>query len=107
MCVRLIVDAMRANPRMNQLWKQNSSKRKVRHHITVYDPNVGEHAHDLIWDTVEQCYRHRVLRRVFYDSDEDAVEDVNEVAVDDEMDYEDKDGDEVEDEDINHPNLFF
>ena len=23
------------------------------------------------------------------------------------MDYEDKDGDEVEDEDINHPNLFF
>lgn len=36
-----------------------------------------------------------------------AVEDVNEVAVDDEMDYEDKDGDEVEDEDINHPNLFF
>lgn len=36
-----------------------------------------------------------------------AVEDVNEVVVDDEMDYEDKDGDEVEDEDINHPNLFF
>ena len=64
MCVGLIVDAMRANPRMNQLWKQNSSKRQVQHHITVYDPNVGEHAYDLILD-VEQCYWHRVLRRLF------------------------------------------
>ena len=49
----------------------------------------------------------RFKKSFFYDSDEDAVKDVNEVAVDDEMDYEDKDGDEVEDEDINHPNLFF
>ena len=98
MCVGQIVDAMRANPK-NQLWLQNESNREDLDYIPVFDPRVDDHAYDLLLNGIEQCYWNRVLRRVFYDSDEDdvedAVEDVNE-DVDEEMGYEDEDEDEDE-----------
>ena len=93
---------MRANPK-NQLWLQNKSNREDLDYIPVFDPRVDDHVYDLLINGIEQCYWNRVLRRVFYDSDEDAVEDVKEDAVEDvnedvdeEMGYEDEDEDEDE-----------
>ncbi|KAL0003362.1 hypothetical protein SO802_017143 [Lithocarpus litseifolius] len=64
---------------------------------------VDDHAYDLLINGIEQCYWNRVLMRVFYNSDEDDIEDVKEDAVEDvnkdvdeEMGYEDEDEDEAE-----------
>ena len=105
---------MKANPK-NQLWLQNESNFEDLDCIPVFYSTIDDHAYDLLINGIEQCYWYRVLRRVFYDSDEDdvedvkeddvedadedvkedAIEDVNE-DVDEEMDYEDED--EAEDD---------
>lgn len=104
---------MRANPK-NQLWLQNKSNREDLDYIPVFDPRVDDHVYDLLINGIEQCYWNRVLRRVFYDSDEDAVEDVKEDAVEDvnedvdeEMGYEDEDEDEFDEFDKLHDPHFF
>lgn len=104
---------MRANPK-NQLWLQNKSNREDLDYIPVFDPRVDDHVYDLLINGIEQCHWYRVLRRVFFDSDEDDVEDVKEDAVEDvnedvdeEMDYEDEDEAEDDEYDKLHDPHFF
>ena len=108
---------MKANPK-NKLWLQNESNREDLDYIPVFDSTVDDHAYDLLINGIEQCYWYRVLRRVFYDSDEDDVEDVNEDVkedavedfnedVDEEMDYEDEDEAEDDEYDKLHDPHFF
>ena len=104
---------MRANPK-NQLWLQNEANREDLDYIPVFDSTVDDHAYDLLINGIEQCHWYRVLRRVFFDSDEDDVEDVKEDAVEDvnedvdeEMDYEDEDEAEDDEYDKLHDPHFF
>ena len=96
---------MKANPK-NQLWLQNESNFEDLDCIPVFYSTIDDHAYDLLINGIEQCYWYRVLRRVFYDSDEDDVEDVNE-DVDEEMDYEDEDEAEDDEYDKLHDPHFF
>ena len=96
---------MKANPK-NKLWLQNEANREDLDYIPVFDSTVDDHAYDLLINGIEQCHWYRVLRRVFFDSDEDDVEDVNE-DVDEEMDYEDEDEAEDDEYDKLHDPHFF